>query len=78
MRTRLRYWRRKRGLTQSELATLAKVSNQTIVNIEKYGVEPIIRTVRNLAKALNISTEDLFTDDPAQADGPEQSDKLAS
>lgn len=69
MKTRLRYWRRKRGMTQSELAAVAKVSNQTIVNIEKYGKEPIVSTVRKLTTALGIPTEDFFTDDPALSDG---------
>ncbi len=69
MKTRLRYWRRKRGMTQHELAALSNVSNQTIVNIERYGKEPIINTVRKLSKALGISTEEFFTDDPSQVDG---------
>lgn len=69
MKTRLRYWRRKRGLTQGQLAKLASVSNQTIVNIERYGKEPIISTVRKLSEALNIATDDFFTEDSSQVDG---------
>ncbi len=78
MKTRLKYWRRKKGLTQHELANLSGVSNQTIVNIEKYGKEPIISTVRKLSKALDISTEDFFTDDPAQFDGNEPDKRHAA
>jgi DNA-binding XRE family transcriptional regulator len=69
MKTRLRYLRRHRALTQLELAELAGVSNQTIVNIERYGKEPAISTIRKLAKALEITTSELFTDDLAQSDG---------
>jgi DNA-binding XRE family transcriptional regulator len=69
MKTRLKYWRRKRGLTQDELCTLAGTSKQTVVNIERYGKEPIINTVKKLSRALNISTEEFFTDDPSQFDG---------
>lgn len=75
MKTRLKYWRRRKGLTQHELAALSGVSNQTIVNIEKYGKDPIISTVRKLSNALNISTEDLFTDDPSQFDGPDEDEE---
>lgn len=71
MKTRLRYWRRMRGLTQGKLAKLAGVSNQTIVNIERYGKEPIVSTIQKLSVALRINTEDFFTDDPSQSDGTE-------
>ena len=69
MKTRLKYWRHRRAMTQHELAAAAGVSNQTIVNIERYGKEPIPTTVRKLAQALGITTEAFFTDDPEQADG---------
>lgn len=69
MKTRLKYWRRRKGLTQHDLAREAGVSNQTIVNIEKYGKVPIVSTVRKLTEALNITTEEFFTDDPTEADG---------
>lgn len=78
MKTRLRYWRRRRGMTQSELAATAKVSSQTIVNIERYGKDPIVSTVRKLAKALNLTTEELFTDDPAQFDGADADEDRAA
>ncbi len=71
MHTRLKYWRLRRALTQYELAKKAKVSNQTVVNIEKYGQLPLPATIRKLAEALNIPSEDLFTDDLSQADGGE-------
>lgn len=72
MRTRVKYLRRQRAMTQLELANLAGISNQTIVNIEKYGKEPTVGTIRKLAKAFNIETSELFTDDPSQSDGEEE------
>lgn len=69
MKTRLRYLRRQHALTQQELSERSGVSNQTIVNIERYGTEPKISTIRKLAKALSIDTSDLFTDNPSQEDG---------
>lgn len=78
MKTRLRYWRRKRGMTQLELADAAGISNQTIVNIEKYGKEPIVSTVRKLSRALGIATEEFFTDDPTQFDGGSLDEKPAA
>ncbi len=78
MKTRLKYWRRRKGMTQHELSHAARVSNQTIVNIERYGKEPIVSTVRKLAKALNISTEEFFTDDPTQFDGAKDSEEKSA
>lgn len=77
MKTRLRYWRRMRALTQQELADKAKVSNQTIVNIERYGKEPYTTTLRKLANALDIVPSDLFTEDVNQADGKADEEKPA-
>jgi len=65
-------------MTQHELAAVSAVSNQTIVNIERYGKEPIISTVRKLSKALGISTEEFFTDDPSQYDGTSDEERPAA
>jgi DNA-binding XRE family transcriptional regulator len=78
MKTRLKYWRQRRAMTQHELAAAAGVSNQTIVNIERYGKEPIASTVRKLARALGITTEDFFTDDPTQADGKKDDEEQSA
>ena len=69
MYTRIKYWRLRKAWTQQNLLREAGVSNQTIVNLEKYGRTPYPATVSKLAKALGISTSEVFTDDPSQADG---------
>ena len=71
MYTRVKYWRLRKGWTQLDLSREAHISNQTIVNIERYGTTPSASTVRKLAKALDISTDKVFTDDKSQADGTE-------
>ncbi|MGF1470292.1 MAG: helix-turn-helix domain-containing protein [Rubrobacteraceae bacterium] len=51
---RLREIRTKRLLTQEELAERAGVSPSTVVNIERDNREPHFRTIRKLAKALDV------------------------
>jgi len=53
--------REKTGLSQEKLARLADVSNNTIINIE-VGKQnnPTIETLKKIAKALNISIEELI------------------
>ena len=53
--------REKAGLSQEKLARLADVSNNTLINIEagKQG-NPTIETLKKIAKALNISIEELI------------------
>ena len=51
---KLKEIRTRRFLTQEELAEKAGVSHSTIVNIERNHAEPQFRTIRKLAKALNI------------------------
>lgn len=51
---KLKEVRTKRLLTQDELAEKAGVSQSTIANIERDNAEPQFRTIRKLAKALDI------------------------
>ncbi len=51
---KLKEIRTRRFLTQEELAEKADVSHSTIVNIERNRAEPQFRTIRKLAKALDI------------------------
>lgn len=69
-KTRLRYWRQQRLLTQKELAERSRVSELTISNIER-GTPPRFSTVRKLAEKLGIAPEEMYTteDDP-DADRP--------
>ncbi len=52
--------RTRRLLTQEELAERADVSAATIVNIERNNQEPHFRTIRKLAKALNVDPTELL------------------
>jgi transcriptional regulator with XRE-family HTH domain len=57
---KLREIRTRRLLTQDELAERAKVSQSTIANIERNNQEPQFRTIRKLAKALDIDPTELL------------------
>jgi transcriptional regulator with XRE-family HTH domain len=59
---KLREVRTRRLLTQDELAERAKVSQSTIANIERNNAEPQFRTIRKLAKALNVDPTELLGD----------------
>ena len=59
---KLREVRTKRLLTQDELAEKASVSQSTIANIERDNAEPQFRTIRKLAKALDIDPTELLGD----------------
>ncbi len=53
--------REKLGLSQEKLARLADVSNNTVINIEAGKQDnPTIDTLKKVAKALNVSVEDLI------------------
>jgi transcriptional regulator with XRE-family HTH domain len=53
--------RGKLGLSQEKLARLADVSNNTIINIEAGKQDnPTIDTLKKVAKALNVSVEELI------------------
>lgn len=65
MQLRLREWRRRRVLSQTELAARSGVTKATIVNLEKPEHRtPHPRTLRKLAEALGIEPYELY--------GPEQ------
>ena len=51
---KLKEVRTRRLLTQEELAEKAGVSAATVVNIERNNQKPHFRTIRKLAKALDI------------------------
>jgi len=58
----LKVARTRRLLTQDELAERAGVSQSTVANIERDNAEPQFRTIRKLAKALDIDPTDLLGD----------------
>jgi len=51
---KLKEVRTRRLLTQEELAEKARVSASTIVHVERNQQEPHFRTIRKLAKALDV------------------------
>jgi transcriptional regulator with XRE-family HTH domain len=57
--------RRHALLTQGELADKSGVGITTIVRIERNQVEPQFRTIRKLAKALDVDPRDLVGDNDA-------------
>jgi transcriptional regulator with XRE-family HTH domain len=59
---KLKQVRTRRLLTQDELAETAGVSQSTIANIERNNAEPQFRTIRKLAKALDIDPTELLGD----------------
>lgn len=61
--SKLAVYRRKRGLTQENLAELSGVTTRTIQRIEKGSVVPHIQTLKILADCLEISPE-LLMDEP--------------
>ncbi len=57
---RLKEARTRRLLTQQELAEKAGVSPSTVVNIERDQAKPHFRTIRKLAKALDVDPTSLL------------------
>ncbi len=57
---KLKAIRTSRLLTQGELAERAGVSAATVVNVERNKQEPHFRTIRKLAKALDIDPTELL------------------
>lgn len=56
----LKKLREKNGFSQEELANIADVSLSQISRIERGVINPTICTVRELAKALNVRTSEMF------------------
>lgn len=57
----LKKLREKKGLSQDRLAKLADVANNTIIKIEQGENEnPTLETLRKIAKALDISVDQLI------------------
>jgi DNA-binding XRE family transcriptional regulator len=60
--TKIKQLREKKGLSQEKLARLADVSNNTIVNIESgKQTNPTIETVSKIAKALDVTIEEIIS-----------------
>jgi transcriptional regulator with XRE-family HTH domain len=57
--TRLRWWRRRRGLTQHALAARSGISRTSIARIELGRHDPALSMVRRLAKGLRVNIRKL-------------------
>lgn len=57
---KVRYWRKKRGLTQNRLAELSGLSRVSISEIERGTADAKISTIKALAKALNVEFAEIF------------------
>lgn len=56
----IRRLRKKKGLSQENLARLADISNNTLIKIEQeVAKEPTITTVTKIASALEVSIDEL-------------------
>ncbi|MGE7021916.1 helix-turn-helix transcriptional regulator [Solibacillus cecembensis] len=60
MRNRLKELRARHGLNQTELAKLAKISRQTVSQIERVEYIPSLIIAARIAKIFNESIEDIF------------------
>jgi putative transcriptional regulator len=63
MKTRIKEYRIKRNLTQEKLAELVGVRRETIIFLEQGKYNPSLRLARNVAKALEVSIDELFVFD---------------
>lgn len=60
LQTNIRKLREKKGLSQEKLARLADVANNTIIKIESgENQNPTLETLQKIAKALDITIDDL-------------------
>ena len=63
MKTKMKEYRAKTGLTQEKLAQIVGVRRETIIFLEQSKYNPSLRLACNVAKALNTTIEELFTFD---------------
>lgn len=64
MRIQLKEWRERRLLTQAELAERVGMTVGTINRIERQVHEPRLSTIRKLAAALDIASDELIGVEP--------------
>jgi transcriptional regulator with XRE-family HTH domain len=61
--TQVRRARERELLTQEELASRAGIGTATLNRIEKDHVEPHFRTIRKIAKALDVNPKELIPEE---------------
>ena len=60
MKTRMREYRAKQGLTQEKLAELVGVRRETIIFLERGKYNPSLRLAYNVARALGATIDEIF------------------
>jgi putative transcriptional regulator len=61
MRTRMKEFREKLGITQEVLAKKANVTRQTILFLEKGKYNPSLRLAYKISRVLNAKIEEVFS-----------------
>lgn len=59
--TKIKEFREKTGMKQSELAELVNVRRETIVCLENGRYNPSLKLAMDIAKVFNVQVEDLFS-----------------
>jgi len=60
MKTRIKEFRAKFGLTQEELAHKVGIRRETVVFLEKGKYNPSLKLAHSIAKAFEVKIEDVF------------------
>jgi putative transcriptional regulator len=63
MKTRMKEFRARAGMTQAELAEAVSVRRETIVHMEKGTYSPSLRLAYQVTQALNTTIDQLFSFD---------------
>lgn len=61
MKTRIKEYRARLGLTQEKLAAMVGVRRETIIFLEQGKYNPSLRLAWLIARSLGVSIEDIFT-----------------
>ena len=61
MKTRMKEFREKLGITQETLAKKVDVTRQTILFLEKGKYNPSLRLAYRISQVLNVKIEDIFS-----------------
>jgi putative transcriptional regulator len=63
MKTRIKEYRAKHGLTQEKLAEMVGVRRETIIFLEQGRYNPSLKLAHNVARALRAAIDEIFTFD---------------
>ena len=66
MKTRMKEYRARLGLTQEKLAEIVGVRRETIIFLEKGKYNPSLKLAHSIARALEAGIEDIFVIDDEQ------------